>query len=263
MIFNMPGGGKKPENPLNFEIVGGTSQPSNPKENTIWVNTSTDIPSWVFSATEPETPVEGMVWFYVNLVSNVAFNALKENGLQVYPLSAKQYVRGDWEAVSSKTYQEEKWSEWAIYLHNLGDPCTSITGGWTNTAVDITGAAGSAKDLSVTTGTDNVTLTQTNPGCGGLYSTVNKIPTKGYTTLKFSGTIYNPASNQIKFAVMSSKESSGVVASKTYVNLGSTEIELKDETVLTLPSDGGDYYIGIGIGSTDGKYLIMKQLYLA
>lgn len=38
---------------LNFKIVGGTAQPSNPKENTIWVNTNTAIHAWDFSATEP------------------------------------------------------------------------------------------------------------------------------------------------------------------------------------------------------------------
>ena len=34
------GGGS---NPLNFKIVGGTTQPSNPVENMIWVQTSVDI----------------------------------------------------------------------------------------------------------------------------------------------------------------------------------------------------------------------------
>ena len=38
---------------LNFKVVGGTSAPASPKENTIWVNTSTAITSWDFSATEP------------------------------------------------------------------------------------------------------------------------------------------------------------------------------------------------------------------
>ena len=33
---------------LNFEIVGGTTQPSNPKENTIWVNTDQEITNWLF-----------------------------------------------------------------------------------------------------------------------------------------------------------------------------------------------------------------------
>lgn len=48
MIYVMGGGDN-----LNFEVVGGTTQPSNPKENTIWVNTSTDISSWSFSPTYP------------------------------------------------------------------------------------------------------------------------------------------------------------------------------------------------------------------
>ena len=41
------------ETGLNFEIVGGTAEPSNPEENTIWVNTDTNITGWEFSANEP------------------------------------------------------------------------------------------------------------------------------------------------------------------------------------------------------------------
>jgi len=37
---------------LNFEVVGNP-QPENPKENTIWVNTDTEITSWYFGANEP------------------------------------------------------------------------------------------------------------------------------------------------------------------------------------------------------------------
>lgn len=49
MILNMTGGG----NPLNFKVVGGTSAPASPKENTIWVNTDTAIAGWHFGADEP------------------------------------------------------------------------------------------------------------------------------------------------------------------------------------------------------------------
>lgn len=38
---------------LNFKVVGGTTQPSSPKENTIWVNTDTPITSWDFSSEAP------------------------------------------------------------------------------------------------------------------------------------------------------------------------------------------------------------------
>lgn len=38
---------------LNFKVVGGTTAPVNPKENTIWVNTDVKITSWHFGAEEP------------------------------------------------------------------------------------------------------------------------------------------------------------------------------------------------------------------
>lgn len=48
MIFNMSGGGGAA---LNFKVMGGTAEPSNPKENTIWVNTNNPITGWQFSST--------------------------------------------------------------------------------------------------------------------------------------------------------------------------------------------------------------------
>ena len=38
--------------PLNFKVVGGT-KPSNPKENTIWVNTDAEITGWQFASDDP------------------------------------------------------------------------------------------------------------------------------------------------------------------------------------------------------------------
>lgn len=48
MILNMTGEG----NPLNFKVVGNP-KPSNPSENTIWVDTDTPIAAWHFGADEP------------------------------------------------------------------------------------------------------------------------------------------------------------------------------------------------------------------
>ena len=97
---------------LNFEVVGGTSQPISPKENTIWVNTSTTISSWVFSATQPSNPSNGMVWISTGTSNTVEFNALKKNGIQVYPISAKQYVSGAWKDVTAKSYRSGQWVDW-------------------------------------------------------------------------------------------------------------------------------------------------------
>lgn len=50
MILNMTGGGGSI---LNFEVVPGTTKPTNPKENTIWANSSYTMGSWSISPTEP------------------------------------------------------------------------------------------------------------------------------------------------------------------------------------------------------------------
>ena len=94
---------------LNFKIVGGTSEPSNPKENMIWVITDTPIASYIFSRTEPLQPVEGMVWISIGTSSPVSFNALKKNGIVLYPVSAYQYVSGEWEYVAAEIWQDGVW----------------------------------------------------------------------------------------------------------------------------------------------------------
>ena len=116
---------------LSFSIVGGTTQPSNPANNTVWVNTSTAISSWVFSATTPSSPAEGMVWFLTGTASNVAFNALNKNNIMVYPLSTKQYVSGAWVDKIVSSYKNGAWvSWWDGYLYKNGDECKNFTGGW-------------------------------------------------------------------------------------------------------------------------------------
>lgn len=103
---------------LNFKVVGNL-QPTSPRENTIWLNTDQEITSWIFSAAEPETPEEGMVWFSVGTSSPVEFNALKKNAIQVYPLSAKQYVDGAWVTVTAMSYQGGEWVSWIRIFENL------------------------------------------------------------------------------------------------------------------------------------------------
>ena len=38
---------------LNFKVVGGTTQPANPKENTIWVSADVEIAEWGFGTENP------------------------------------------------------------------------------------------------------------------------------------------------------------------------------------------------------------------
>ena len=114
---------------LNFKVVGNP-QPTSPSENTIWLNTEVPIASWYFQAEQPENMAEGDVWFATGASRSVEFNALKKNGIQVYPLSAKQMVSGALVDKTAKSWQGGKWVEWILYLYNRGDTCDGITGGW-------------------------------------------------------------------------------------------------------------------------------------
>lgn len=117
------GGGSSP---LNFKVVGGTSAPASPKENTIWVNTDVPITSWIFSATEPEAPAEDMIWFTTGTASNAEFNALKKNGLMVYPVSARQYIGGAWVTKDAQIYKDGQWKNFMVYLYNNGIEYTNV-----------------------------------------------------------------------------------------------------------------------------------------
>lgn len=127
MIFNVTGNGGTA---MNFRVVGGTTAPSNPKENTIWINTSSTITDWVFSATQPSS-VNGRVWISTGTSSTIEFNALKKNGIQVYPLKAKQYISGMLVEKTAMSYQNGEWVLWWNgELYTPGNEWESVTGGW-------------------------------------------------------------------------------------------------------------------------------------
>ena len=114
---------------LNFEVVGGTTQPSNPKENTIWVNTGTEITGWVFSVDEPGEPAEGLVWMRTG-TNGTRFNALLDNEIEVRFGSAQQYANDTWTDVDAVIYQSGEWVSISAVLFYKGDKCESVTGGW-------------------------------------------------------------------------------------------------------------------------------------
>ena len=247
---------------LNFNVVGGTSAPSSPSANTIWINTSTEITSYVFSATQP-TAATGKVWIGIGASSTVAFNALKTNDIEIYPIFAKQYIGGAWVDKTAKSYQGGKWVEWipAGALYWGGIDITNFTGGWESLAVNIIDTVNSQNALSVENYNGYVKIYQANGGARGLYVTKNKIRINGYSSLKLSGEIYSINGNPIVVALMTDKTKNGVISSYSFAQHGITKT-FDDESIITLPSSGGEYYVGIGIASSDDKYIMIKNLYL-
>lgn len=170
MILNMSGGGAA----LNFRVVGGTTVPENPMENTIWINTATKITSWIFSAEAPSSAEEGMVWISVGSSSSIAFSATKKNPIMVYPISAKQYISNAWTDVKAKSYRSNAWVDWFDgILFNKGNQCESVTGGW----VEANG-----NPINSSSGTMTTQAWQTSSFSSGL-CTAKQIDISGYTKL--------------------------------------------------------------------------------
>lgn len=100
---------------LNFKIVSYATESElladTPKENTIGVITSIPITGYHFGTEEPSPAAAGMVWITTGTSSTIAFNALKKNAIQVYPISAKQHISGAWVDVAVKSYSNGKWVE--------------------------------------------------------------------------------------------------------------------------------------------------------
>lgn len=185
MILNMTGGGA----PLNFKVVGGTAEPASPAENMIWVHTDAEITGWVFSPEAPDSPAEGLVWIKTGLSSAVAFNALKKNGIYVYPISANQYISGAWVSVTAKSFIGGAWAEWLTYLYNKGDKCLTLIGDWVSEDIPFTSgaSAGNGRAYKPTYNDDNMEVNGYGGAWSGIMRTQNKINLKNYKTLKLIG----------------------------------------------------------------------------
>ena len=241
---------------LNFNVVGGTSQPVNPKENTIWVNTQTEISGWVFSATEPKSPVEGTVWIYTGLSSTVEFNALKKNGIQVYPISAKQYVGGAWVPVTAQAYQDGAWKEWITYLYNNGDECTDLTGGWEATATKPSGSGSTATKPTVKKDTNSITVSLTSGYENyrvGYLATAKSIDLTNYSKITINVTNFTINGG---IEVSNSKESGFTRIAHTNLSAG--------KNVLDVSSLSGSYYVLVGMGGHEGTATFtFDEIYLS
>ena len=134
----------------------------------------------------------GQVWISTGTSSTVEFNALKKNGIVVYPLYAKQYVGGAWVDKAAMTYKNGAWTELVLYLYNLGDQSTNISGGWTESGwknVDGTGGASQAITPTVTWNDNyfhySATTTHSAYTYGGRLLTQQNIDLTNISTIRF------------------------------------------------------------------------------
>ena len=106
---------------LNFEVIGGATQPENPAENTVWVNTETDITKWTVSVSTPSDPVIGNVWIGIALTAEASVDVLDENDIILNLSESKQYDGNAWVGCDAKIYQNGEWTELDTTRHLIKD----------------------------------------------------------------------------------------------------------------------------------------------
>ena len=251
-------------NPLNFKVVGNP-QPTNPKENTIWLNTDTKITGYYFQQEQPENMQPGEVWIGIGGSSQVAFNALKKGGtVMVYPIRAKQMVSDALVDVESKIWQNGAWSNWFNgVLYNAGDTCDDATGGYATKAMpaaswDTNGGA----NPSITYGSTSMTIKASVNVRGGIVYTKNKIDLRGYNTLRFTGKLYTGelannwrTSLRIWSSLGANSEANNVAALLANNTYGTRSIDISK-----LNSEDG-YYIGFFV-YTNEVCVTMEKMWL-
>ena len=255
--FKMGGGGG---NPLNFKVVGNP-QPANPKKNTIWVNTDVPIGKWYFDANQPDDLQEGDVWFSVGTSSPVRFNALKKNGIQVYPVSAKQYVSGALVDKEAKNYQGGEWVGWMIYLYKYGDQFSDITGGWSfvqNADGPYSSCAFNDNNISMST-----SFSSGVHAAGGSIGTVSMIDLTNIKTIHAVFSNVSCASNLPAYIYAHISNPSAANFATAHAQL--SNVSSLTEFTLDVSSLSGLYVVGVGFdygNGTASSSLTLCEFYL-
>lgn len=266
MIVNLGGSGG-----LDFHVVGGTTQPSNPKENTIWVNTSTDIPHYVVHYTAPTSEtykVNGAIWICDNALRwqspdiNIAKNKEKLY-LPIFPTAVQQYENGAWVRKTAYVYKSGAWTELDRYLYNNGDDYTARTGGWItyNPASNTTNYT---YGIGTCTAGDQYFRLKAVPVQGIARQTVNKIDLTSVGSIKVtiqqSGT-FNWATFYV-FVTSVSNSKQGVNDAATYKVNGLNGLSTKKRTVsLDVSSLTDSYYVCVGQQTIDGSAGVTTDVY--
>ena len=168
-----------------IQFYGYTFGGGSVKDNTVWIDTTTPISSYAFSADEPESPAEGMVWIKTASESTTPINVDKKNAVILYPQTAQQYVSGAWVGKTAQVYTDGAWHElWDGYYYKLGEVYEAITGGYETTVSDNTGGTNNGL---LTFNSNNMVLSpvSTSKQGGNLAYSVKAIDVSNVNTLVF------------------------------------------------------------------------------
>lgn len=111
-----------------LQIVGGTTRPKNPTQCMVWANTPNEITSVYLAGEKPKSPVAGGLWVKIgDSGSKKIGSPVSKEWITVYPLSAEQYISGEWVSIEVMSYQD---GEWVGVVTLFYDKDWGYTGNW-------------------------------------------------------------------------------------------------------------------------------------
>lgn len=214
----------------NFNVVGGLTQPTSPRENMIWVKA--DIkprPAFVVAQTAPDSPADGLIWFFASA-----------QGLLT---KAYVYSGSTWVLADTYVYLADTWvqiaSAWNGELFDNGNQYEDVTGGW---SVDNSYYGSGAIGTTIVGGSSG-----NNADQGSRIYTNKAVQSGTYQTFKFTVT---EASGDNTFYLKSGSISGTKVAYHTFNRTVGT-------FSITIPSGLASFYPYLQTGSK-GKCTITK-----
>lgn len=255
-ITNAGGGGQLP-----FKIVGGLTQPSNPRDMTIWVKTSRPVTGWLFTSSPG-------AWADINGRINVVYKSSDDYGSThagtncLFSKPEGQWwleLVGCYQSNGSKLEQvtayvwskyNQSWRQfstatppWDGYLFQSGNQYTDHTGGWT-------GQSSSSPQLKV-----YGDYTQTI-----FIRTVNMVDLTKFNTLRFyaygygsnTGGRYGAHAGVTKNPGQASDDSHAAYVMFQEGNTYSIDIR----------NLSGSYYIQFWAAGSQGQYLEISKVWL-
>lgn len=225
---------------LNLKVVGGTTQPANPRGNTIWVSTTTAITGYVLSPTQPETGTEGLVWLKT-ADTGVEINVGRKNAVLLHLAMSKVYSGGGWVTVEGYAYKSNTWVQFGfLALYKDGIFSTD------HTKKEVKGSI---------TYADTYYTAVTNGGdAGEAYVVFGPLSLNGCNAVTMRAKFIAPKTNT-KFAIMVAKVATATrnnVELKTEVNITDREENTISLDISTLGS--GMWYVYAGINTGGGGW---------
>lgn len=235
---------------LNFKVVGGTTEPKNPKENMIWVNTNVEITEYAFNVEEPVDPIAGMVWIVTGQKSPTNFNVLKDSNINITIQYVKQYDGTAWINKSAAIYQENTWKDcWDLNVFKNGNQYEYITGGWNNTGYTLSNFNHS-NTSQITIGNSLIAKAiSSTSDYGGLIGTQTPVDISSCKIMRAKGNVTNYYSTTRLYVGISTTQSISN-APLAYIRL--TANGDFDKTI-ELPADVEQVYIFVLAGCYTGN----------